>query len=79
MEPGFPVRSTREQRLAIVEQALRANLETWSIKRQVKGELLRAGTASPRGRGVGDAGSSATELEQILDQTGALMRLKNLI
>ena len=79
MEPGFPVRSTREQRLAIVEQALLANLETWSIKRQVKGELLRAGTASPRGRGVGDACSSATELEQILDQTGALMRLKNLI
>jgi len=75
--PRFPSKSTREQRVAIIEQAVLASLETWNIKRQVKGELLRAGIASPRGKD-GPA-TTVAEVESILDQTGAAMRLKNLI
>jgi hypothetical protein len=33
--PRFPVKSNREQRVAVVEQAVLASLETWNIKRQV--------------------------------------------
>jgi hypothetical protein len=34
--PRFPVKSTREQRVAVVEQAVLASLETCNIKRQVR-------------------------------------------
>ena len=70
--PRFPSKSTREQRVAIIEQAVLESLETWNIKRQVKGELLRAGIASPRGKD-GPA-TTVAEVESILDQTGAAMR-----
>jgi len=45
--------------------------------RQVKGELLRAGISSPRGKD--GASTTVAEIENILDQTGAAVRLKNLI
>jgi len=76
-QPRFPARSTREQRAAIVELSLLSNLETWNVKRQVKSELLRAGLSSPRGK----EGTSlaAGDVEQVLEASGGLMRLKNLI
>lgn len=74
--PRFPLKATREQRVAIIEKAVLSNLETWNIKRQVKGELLRAGISSPRGK---EGSTSIADVENIMDQTGASMRLKNLI
>ena len=74
--PAFPLQATREQRAEIVEQAVLSNIETWNIKRQVKGELLRAGISSPRRR---EGPCSTTEVEQILEQTGLMMRLKNIV
>lgn len=55
------------------------NADHWraTYARQVKGELLRAGISSPRGKD--GASTTVAEIESILDQTGAAVRLKNLI